>query len=343
MEPPEIFLLLLPVAIAIHRTFISSMLSRRHYRIKVFQALYAWFQGGEIRQEVSEKNLLHSIEKLYELYYIQVSFLIEVHDFIRRRTEDAKNKFYPTEEERNPNTKFLDNRLIALLQANKELNSRIARYKISWTEEQEMIRKVALRIRNSKDLKSYLESNESSFEEDREIVYRIFKKYIAKSTELQFFCEERSIFWYDDYQSAALFILKTIRMIPENFGEKDVLTDLFVRDEEEDPREDNKFILELFRKSILHSDELETMIDGKTQNWELERIALTDIILIKMALTELMHFPFIPVKVTLNEYIELSKLFSTPKSKMFINGLLDKMSSELTEAKKIKKKGRGLI
>jgi len=319
------------------------MLSRRHYRIKVFQALYAWFQGGEFRPEVAEKNLLLSIDKIYELYYIQLSFLLEIHDFYRRRTEEAKNKFYPTEEELNPSSRFLDNAVIRLIAENKDLQSQVARYKISWTEEQEMIRKVGTKIRASKDLKAYLDSETSSFEEDREIVYRIFKKHLAKSTELQFFCEERNIFWTDDFQGAALFILKTIKLLPENFKEKDALTSLFVKDEDDSPADDRKFIVELFRKTIANSEDLEALIDGKTKNWELERIALTDIILIKMALTELMHFPSIPIKVTMNEYIELSKLFSTPKSKLFINGLLDKLTEELKEAKKIKKKGRGLI
>lgn len=319
------------------------MLSRRHYRIKVFQALYAWFQGGEIRLEVAEKNLLLSIDKLYELYFIQFSLFLEIHDYYRRKTEDAKNKFYPTADELNPSPKFLDNALIRLISGNKDLQSQVIRYKISWTEEQEMIRRITQKVRNSKDLKKYLESETTSFEEDREVVYRIFKKFIAKSTELQFFCEERNIFWTDDFQGVALFILKTIKLIPQNFGEKDSLLSLFLKDEDDAPSEDRKFILELFRKTIANSEDLELLIDGKTKNWELERIALTDIILIKMALTELMHFPSIPVKVTLNEYIELSKLFSTPKSKLFINGLLDKLAEELRDAKKIRKKGRGLI
>jgi N utilization substance protein B len=319
------------------------MLGRRHYRIKVFQALYAWFQGGENRQDVAERTLLQSIDKIIELYYLQLSFFLEVIEFYRMRSEDAKNKFYPTEEELNPNLKLLENSVILSLQQNKELQKKFLDYKFSWTEEQEMVRKIYLKVRNLKDLRTYFNHPESSFESDRDIVYRIFKKCISKSTELQFYCEERNIFWIEDYQSAALFILKTLKQIPENFQDTQSLVALFPKDEDDDPKEDKKFIAELFQKTIAQSDKLEKMIRLKTKNWELERIALTDIILIKMAMVELMQFPSIPIKVTMNEYIELSKLFSTPKSKLFINGLLDKLVEDLNKEKKIKKKGRGLL
>ncbi len=319
------------------------MLGRRHYRIKVFQALYAWFQGGESRKDVAERNLIQSIEKIIELYYLQISFFLEVIEFYRMRSEDAKNKFYPTEEELNPNLKLLKNSFILSLQQNKNLQKQIRDYKFSWTEEQEMVRKIYLKVRNLKDLRTYLSHNESSFEDDRDIVYRIFKKCIAKSTELQFYCEERNIFWVEDYQSAALFILKTFKQIPEDFSETQSLVSVFIKDEDDDPKEDKKFIVELFRKTIAQSEKIEEVIRLKTKNWELERIALSDIILIKMAMVELMQFPSIPVKVTMNEYIELSKLFSTPKSKLFINGLLDKLVEDMKKEKKLKKKGRGLL
>jgi len=319
------------------------MLGRRHYRIKVFQALYAWFQGGEIRQDVAERNLLQSIDKIFELYYLQFSFFLEVIEFYRIRSVDAKNKFYPTEEELNPNLKLLENSLILILQQNKELQKQFATYKFSWTEEQEMVRKIFLKIRGLKDLRTYFGQTERSFENDRDIVYRIFKKCISKSAELQYYCEERNLFWVEDYQAAALFILKTLKQIPEDFSNTQSLVSLFPKDEDDDPKEDKNFIAELFQKTIAQTDNLEEMIRSKTKNWELERIALTDIILIKMAMVELMQFPSIPIKVTMNEYIELSKLFSTPKSKLFINGLLDKLVEDLQKEKMIRKKGRGLL
>ena len=319
------------------------MLGRRFYRVKVMQALYSWYLGGENRIEVAEKKLLQSIEKFYELYFLQLSFFSEIVDFYRRRSEEAKNKFYPTEEELNPNPKFLDNIVVAAIIKNKDLGHQVNRYKFSWTDEQEMIRKVFMKLRSSKDLKEYLSDESVTFEKEREIVYKLFRKYIAKSAEFKSFCEEKDIYWEDDFDLAALFNQKTIQMIPEQFSEKDHFTDLFARDEDESADEVHEFIIQLFRKTIANSNEYEKMISDKTKNWELERIALTDIILIKMALAELMHFPTIPVKVTMNEYIEISKNYSTPKSKLFINGILDKLTDNLTKEKKIRKKGRGLM
>jgi transcription antitermination protein NusB len=319
------------------------MVGRRYYRIKVLQALYAWFQGGEHRMEVAEKNLLQGIDKFNELYFLLFSLFSEIIDFYRRRTEDAKHKFLPTDEELNPNFKFLENRVVFCILQNKDLIHQVNRYKFSWTEDQEMIRKVFLKLRNSKEMKDYLNSGIHSFKEDQEIVYKLFRKFITRSADLQSYCEERCIHWNDDFQLAALFIQKTIQLIPEDFSEDIVFTNLFDKEEEDDPSDDQQFVLDLFGKSIFHSEEFEHMIEGKTKNWELERIALVDIILIKMALTELIYFPTIPVKVTLNEYIDISKNYSTPKSKLFINGILDKLVETLTSDKKITKLGRGLL
>jgi len=293
--------------------------------------------------DVAEKNLLHGIDKFYELYFLLFSFFIEITDFYRRRTEDAKNKFLPSDEELNPNKKFLENRLFAIILQNKDLQRQFSHYKFSWTEEQDMIRKVFLKMRNSKDFKDYLNSGNSSFKEDKEIVYKLFRKFIARSSELQYYCEERSIHWTNDYELAALFIQKTIQLIPEQFTDETMFASLLNKEEDDDPADDQRFILELFRKTIFHSEEFEKMIEGKTKNWEIDRIALTDIILIKMALTELIHFPTIPIKVTLNEYIDISKNYSTPKSKLFINGILDKLVDTLTSEGKINKQGRGLL
>ncbi len=319
------------------------MLGRRHYRIKVLQALYAYFQGGEARIEVAEKNLLNSLDKVHELYFLQFSFLLEVLHFYRFRMEESKTKFYPTPDEVNPSYKLVENRLVLQLQENRQMMDESLKYKISWTEEQEMVRKVYQKLKASKDLADYLDSGESSYREDQDFLEKLFRKFIAKSADLQFYFEERNIFWEDDFEVAAVFIIKTIKLMTESFGERDSLPALLTKGLEEDPDDDRKFILTLFRKTIMNSDESDKLIDERTRNWELERIALTDVLLIKMALTELTNFSQIPVKVTLNEYIEISKQFSSQKSKSFINGILDKLVSDLTEQKKIKKTGRGLM
>jgi len=319
------------------------MLGRRHYRIKVLQALYAYFQGGEARIEVAEKNLLNSIDKVYELYFLQLSFLLEIIHFYRFRMEESKTKFYPTPDEVNPNYKLSENRLILQLQQNHQLIEQLAGFKISWTEEQELVRKVYQKVKASKDHAEYLSSGVNSYSEDQDFLEKMFRKSIAKSADLQFYFEERNIFWEDDFEVAAIFVLKTIKLMSESFGEKDSLIGLFTKGQEEEPDDDRKFILELFRKTIMNSEKFDKLIDARTRNWELERIALTDILLIKMALTEFINFSQIPVKVTLNEYIEISKQFSSQKSKLFINGILDKLVSDLTEESKIQKTGRGLM
>ncbi|MFZ4522854.1 MAG: transcription antitermination factor NusB [Bacteroidales bacterium] len=319
------------------------MLGRRHYRIKVLQALYAYFQGGEARIEVAEKNLLKSLDKVYELYFLQLSFLLEVIHFYRFRMEESKTKFYPTPDEVNPNYKLSENRLVLQLQQNKQLNDEMTNYKVSWTEEQEMVRKIYQKLKASKEHAEYMASGMNSYRDDQDFLEKLFRKFIARSADLQFYFEERNIFWEDDFEVAAVFVLKTIKLMTESFGERDSLTALLTKGLEEDPADDRKFILDLFRKTISNSDESDKLIDARTRNWELERIALTDILLIKMALTELTSFSQIPVKVTMNEYIEISKQFSSVKSKLFINGILDKLVSDLTEEKKIKKTGRGLM
>jgi transcription antitermination protein NusB len=331
-------------AIHIHVLYHTlSMLGRRHYRIKVLQALYAYFQGGEARIEIAEKQLLNSLDKVYELYFLQLSFLLEVIHFYRFRMEESKTKFYPTPEEVNPSYKLSENRLILQLQNNLDLNEKILNYKISWTNEQEMVRKVYQKLRAGKDLAEYLNSEVSSYKEDQDFIEKLFRKFIAKSPDFQFYCEERNIFWEDDFEVSAVFVIKTIKLMSETFGERDKLTELFTKGQDDDQDDDRKFILDLFRKTIMNSEASDKLIDDRTRNWELERIALTDILLIKMALTELTNFSQIPVKVTMNEYIEISKQFSSVKSKLFINGILDKLVSDLTEAKKIKKTGRGLM
>lgn len=319
------------------------MLGRRHFRIKVLQALYAYFQGGEARLDTAEKNLLLSINKITELYFLQLSFLLEVLHYYRFRSEEAKAKFVPTEDDLNPNLKLLNNKILIQLQENEELAGRIRQYKISWTEEQEMVRKVFLKIKGSKDHAEYLNSGKSSYEEDHDYLLRLFRKYIAKSGDLQFYCEERNLFWADDFEVAAIFVLKTLKILSEAFSPKDELLSLLRKDQDEDIADDRDFILELFRKTLLHTEEFDKRIETRTRNWELERIALTDIILIKMALTEFIYFPQIPIKVTMNEYIEISKQFSSVKSKLFINGILDKLVDDLTSEKIINKTGRGLM
>ncbi len=315
------------------------MLSRRHLRIKALQSLYAFNQSHNDRLDYGEKELLRSLDKLYEIYIYQLSLLVEIVEYANKRIEENRRKFYPTEEDMNPNTRFVDNRFIKQLTENKSYNSYVEKYKISWVDEEEMIRKLFVGIRNSKFYKEYMNSPDSSYENDKDVIIKIVKKIISESDSLHFYYEERNIYWADDFYTSNYLVIKTIKGFEEKQGELTPLPTLFKNNNEED----KDFLVNLFRKVILRSDEYFLLIEGKVKNWESDRLAVMDILLLKMALAELLEFPSIPVKVTLNEYIELSKMFSTPKSKVFINGVLDKMIADLRRKNEIKKMGRGLL
>ncbi len=314
------------------------MLNRRHLRIKVLQALYAYFQSEEESFVRSEKELLSSIEKMYDLYIYLLLTFGELKGMAVRRVEENKKKLRPTEEDLNPNTKFIDNALIAQLEESPELRKLSEQRKVNWTndESQEMFRKMFQHIRESETYIHHMNSDELGYEADKSFVVDLFKVEIANFELLYNYFEEKSIHWLDDIDLVCSMVIKTLKQTEE--GQTVDLLPLYK------PNDDEKeFIVELLRKTISMDSENEKLIDELTDNWELERIAKMDIILMKMAITELQIFNNIPTKVTLNEYIEISKFYSTPKSNGFINGILDKAIDRLTKEKKIVKVGRGLL
>lgn len=319
------------------------MLSRRHLRIKALQALYAYFVSNSIDMVVGEKNMLRSIEKIYELITYQLSFLQAISKLAGVRLEDGKKKFYPTEEELDPNTKFIENRFLKQLSENRDYIRKVNAYRINWKDEAEIIRKKYVEIASSETYKRYMNSGKSSYEEDKAFILKIFKDFTAYYPSLNTYYEEKDIYWADDIDTANALTLKIIKGFKESYDEFQPLPPLYNLDGKLDADEDKKFLIELYRKTILKGKEYEVIISEKTSNWEIDRIATMDIIMIKMALTEFLEFSSIPVKVTLNEYIELSKYYSTPKSRVFINGILDKMIDDLKKQKKLVKIGRGLI
>ena len=269
--------------------------------------------------------------------------MIDIVEFAEKRLEENKKKYFPTKEDINPNTRFIDNLFIKQLAQNRDLLKNIDKFKINWVDEEDMIRKLYNQIRESKDFQEYMNLPESSYNDDKEILIKSIKKYISRSEILQFYFEEKNIYWSDDFFTATLLIIKTIKSFRQSWDEFHKLPTLLKNDEFGEKNEDKQFVIDLFRKTIIKSDEYEKLIEEKIRNWEMDRIAVMDMLIIKMALVELIEFPSIPVKVTLNEYIELAKMYSTPKSKMFVNGILDKMIIDLKDQKKIKKTGRGLM
>jgi transcription antitermination protein NusB len=319
------------------------MLSRRHLRIKALQALYGHFIKADNNLAVAEKNLLKSTERLYELAVYQLSFLLEIVKFAEKRIEENKKKFYPTEEDLNPNTKFVENAFILKLSQNKDFLRRKNAYRINWAEQDEMIRRAYNEIRQLPVYQQYMAEPSSSFEADRVLIAELFVNYMAENPSLEYFYEEISVYWANDIDIANYCVLKIINSINKNHDEFHPLPSLYNQDGKLDADEDKKFLIRLFHKTILKSKDFEQLIEEKASNWELNRIALMDIILLKLALAELIEFPSIPVKVTINECIELAKSYSTPKSRVFINGILDKMINEMKAEGKIVKTGRGLI
>lgn len=252
--------------------------------------------------------------------------------------EDGAKKIFPTDEDLNPNTKFVDNKLIEALESSVELRTQSELLKVNWmgVAEQEMLKKMYKAIRESETYFEFMNNDQSGYEEDRAFLIALFKAEIANSPLLYNFFEEKSIHWMDDIDLACSMVIKTLK----GFNESDEMcTILPLYKDENDEKE---FIKTLLRKSITMEKENVTLIDELTQNWELDRIAKMDIILMGMAITEMQVFNNIPTKVSLNEYIEISKFYSTPKSNGFINGILDKAIARLEKDGKINKVGRGL-
>lgn len=319
------------------------MLSRRHLRSKVLQSLYAFIQSGNNDIASGEKQLLISIDKLFELFIQQLSILIEIVDFARNQSEERKKKYIPTQEDLNPNTRFIDNKLIYQLENNRDYKRYHDQYKINWADDQEMIRKLYNQVKNGRFYAKYMESPDSTYENDQNILIKIIKNIIDCNESLENFYEDRSVFWsFEDFYYSNMMVIKTIKSYNEKWDENHPFPTLFKKDADGE-MEDRKFMLKLFTKSVIHFEKNKNIIAEKAKNWELDRIAIMDILLIDMALVELTEFPSIPVKVSMNEYIEISKYFSSNKSKVFINGILDKLMSELKSSNKIKKTGRGLL
>lgn len=314
------------------------MLNRRHLRIKILQAVYAYFQSHNSDKFAAERELFKNIEQIHDLYlYFLLTFetLVSVEN---RRLEELKNKRFVSEEDLNPNRKFVDNAIFAILENNNGLASYAANRKVSWVgaEEQEMLRKVMGNIRESEVYTLYMADPQSSFEEDLNFSVDIFKECIANSSLIYNYFEEKSIHWMDDIDLACSMVIKTLK----SFTEEGTNTILPLYKDEEDEKD---FVQKLFRKSIDNYDDNKALIDSLISNWELDRLALMDILLMNIAITEAIEFSNIPIKVTLNEYIEISKYYSTPKSNGFINGVLDKAFARLKGDGRIVKIGRGLM
>ncbi len=313
------------------------MISRRTIRIKVLQILYAYYSTSDKSISVTEKELNFSLAKSYDLYYFLMALLLEIADFATRRIDTNLSRRVPTFEDLHPNTRFVDNQVIHLLRNNRRLKAYLNQSKLSWVNHPELIKELYAFLAESEFFREYIAAPSLTFQDERKFVEKIFQNIILVSEDLHIVLEEESIYWNDDIDLIVAMIMKTLKNFDENSDENQPLLPKYK------DAEDEEFARDLFRKSIINHDELRNMIDLHSSNWDLERIAFMDILIMQLALTEFLYFPSIPTKVTLNEYIELSKYYSTDKSRNFINGILDKALKELKMSKQVVKTGRGLI
>jgi len=313
------------------------MISRRLLRIKVLQAAYAYFITGSDSVDRSEKELLHSIEKTWELYLSVFMLIIDLARYARKRIEIARSKLSPTFEDLHPNTRFTGNMMIRHIEDHEELASLIKKHKISWVNYPELIRELYRQLTESDLYSSYINEQEVSWQSDKRLVLQLVEELILYSPSLEQVLEERSIYWNDDLEFVVRMVEKSLRKcsLPDDQGIQ--LFSLF-RDEE-----DRQFTIRLFHSLVFHHKEYEKLIEHHTRNWDVDRIAFMDILIMELAIAEILENDSIPTRVSFNEYIEIAKYYSTDKSSNFINGILDKIIHQLREENRIVKRGRGLI
>jgi transcription antitermination protein NusB len=313
------------------------MISRRLLRIKALMELYAFNRRDDNDLVQAEKELMFSISKTYELYHFILLLIIELGDIAAERIEFALGKKMPTYEDLNPNRRFADNPVINLLRINKALENYVLSRKISWSNQTVLVRTLYNKMTSWPPYLEYMKSERNSFAADKKFITRLISEFFVISDDLLAGFEEQSIFWNDDLDYVAAMVEKTLRKF-KNDGNSDYeLMPLYKSDEDE------QYVKILFRQAVLKSKEFSEIIDRNTTNWEVERIALMDILVMQLAITEIMEFQEIPVKVTLNEYIEIAKYYCTSKSSTFVNGILDKVVREMKEKNSFRKTGRGLV
>ncbi|CAM3503254.1 MULTISPECIES: transcription antitermination factor NusB [Sphingobacterium] len=313
------------------------MLNRRHLRVKVVQTLYAYSLTEDKDIKTFEKALLKNVDEVYEMYIWTLNLLDEVSDYVLIDAEGRANKFLPTEKDLSLTTKLSTNTFIESLRQNPQYAEGVKKYKISWSFDPEIVRTVFLQLKDSEAYLEYLQQEDRSIGTEKDIIKHIFKKIILKSPVIEQVFEEKFINWPVDKEVLQALIAKTFKNFSSEDPRKNKLAEIT-----QNWNDDSDYVIALLGKTIRNTNEYQKLISDKTKNWESDRIALMDTLLMRLAICELVNFPSIPVKVTINEYIEISKVFSTLKSNTFINGILDKILSDLNQQGRIQKAGRGL-
>ena len=315
------------------------MLNRRFLRVKALQSIYAYHQSESSNLPQAERQLLEWVEDLYKLFVYQLSFWVEIRHFAERRIEENKQKHFPTEEDLKPNMKFVNNSILKALDDNKHLMKLEEQYKINWADSREdFIRNMFVKLVETPEYQEYMSNGKTGFGEDRRFLVTVIETYMPENGLLYDYYSDRDLSFNSDYQLAIYLLWKFISEMSSSFDEFSMLPPIYKAE-----TDDKEFVVKLFEKTILHADEYMELVRANISNWDYDRLALMDKILIFMALTEFCEFHSIPVKVTINEYIEISKFYSTSESRRFVNGMLDRLSNVLKEEGKLVKTGLGLV
>jgi len=310
------------------------MINRRLLRIKVLQILYAHFNSEGSDRLKPEKDLVFSIQKAYDLYFYLLLLAIDIKRFAVSRIELARNKQLPSWNDLNPNTRFVENEVIQQIAESPAFNKFTDERKLRWVNHPELVKSLYNRLVESNYYQRYMDSPSCNYEDDKQLLVDFFTNELEDNDMFYEILEEQSIFWNDDIDFTVIMVIKTIM---------DICPDKTAFPPMYKSTDDRDFAFNLLRASIAHYDEYRKLIESYVDNWDIERVAQIDSLIIHMAINELVEFPSIPVKVTFDEYLELAKYYSTLKSSVFINGLLDKISADLTEKGTITKMGRGLV
>ena len=315
------------------------MLTRRHIRVKVMQCIYALIQSKDDSLKKQENFLEESIDNMYTLYLLMLSLLSEVHSFASSQVALSSKKYLADSTKDHPNKeKFLNNKVLLQIASNTLLKEELEHRKLkNWYLNEEYVKLIYKEIIESESYLDYMQHPTSTYDEDRQLLKTLFEKVIAPNEKIYDYFEDDQLTWVDDIPIVNTFILKQLKKVKADKSESYFLPAL-LKDEE-----DMKYAKKLLTKTLLNNADLEKEIEGKTPNWDKDRIADIDAILLKMGISELLHFPSIPEKVTINEFLEIAKEYSTPKSSIFINGILDKLVKEYKAEGKLNKMGRGLL
>ena len=314
------------------------MLTRRHIRVKVMQCIYALVQSKDDSLAKQEKFLKVSMENMYVLYLLILSLLAELHKMAEKHATHATKKYLATDEDNFPDReKFVKNRLLLQIVNNESLKNELSKRKLNnWYLNEEYIKILYKEVAASDIYKAYMNNGKNSYDDDREVVLQLYREIIAPNEKVYDYFEDEKLTWVDDFPIVNTFLIKRLKKADETSGDRFFLPAL-LKDQQ-----DMDFANELLTKTLLNDAKWEKEIEGKTPNWDNDRIAEIDSIILKMAICELLNFPSIPEKVTLNEYLEIAKEYSTPKSSIFINGVLDKLAKEYKATGRMQKIGRGL-